>query len=45
MYILIQELSVFSPCFLRYIQSNLDKEYDPLGNSNFSFHFGANILN
>ena len=43
MYILIEELSVFSSCFLRNIQNNL--EYDPPGNSNTPFHVGADILN
>ena len=47
-YIYTDGLSIFSPCFLKCIQNNLeylsDTEYYPSGNSNLSFHIGADIL-
>ena len=46
-YIIIDELSIFSPCFLRYTQKKSwisDVEYDLSGNSTLSFHVGADIL-
>ena len=46
-YILIDGILIFSSCFLKYTQNNLesDTEYDPSGNSNVSFHVGTHILN
>ena len=42
-YFVIEGLSVFSLCFLRYCI--YDIEYDPSCNSNSSFHVRADILN
>ena len=47
-YILNEGLSVFYPCFFKmYSKQSLisDAEYDQSGNSNSSFHVGADILN
>ena len=42
---LLKDYQSFLHAFLKYAQNNLEYQYDPSGNSNLSFHVGADFIN